>query len=131
MGISRLAAATVVVMALLANPVNAKGRCMGQDRTYQVGNGFLNGQALRDMSDESLSSYTMGFVDALVIGALFGMTDGCREEISRCTAKRSNKQLVAIVRKFLKENPERWHERANILLFGALLQRCIYEKGAP
>lgn len=99
--------------------------CLSKD-VVNVGNGYLNGHGLREMTDRDLASYAMGYIDALVSGNMFGMNRACLTMIAECTKGRSNTQLAAMTRKFLKDNPERWHERANMLLYEVILRRCMF-----
>jgi hypothetical protein len=91
-----------------------------------VGGGYLNGQRLRQLDDDALGVYAMGYLDALASGSFFGMNEACRSTIDKCTRGKTNVQLAAILRKFLSDNPEHWHEPANMLLYDALLKRCLF-----
>ncbi len=126
MGITQFIAAAIVAVPLLIQPAQAKWQCIDETRKYVVSGGVLDGHGMRELSDLSLGYYTIGFVDALAVSDLFGASEICREAIKRCTANRKGPQYVAIMRKFLQDNPEKWHERANMLIFDAVLRPCMY-----
>jgi len=44
--------------------------------------------------------------------------------LEACTAGWSTQQVAAVVDKFLKDNPARWNEGMNILVYSALLDAC-------
>ncbi len=77
------------------------------------------------MSDAGLRAYALGFVNGFLIGPLLGMAPPCYRAAFQCLTGRSDVQLAAILRKFLADNPERWHEGAHTLSYGAILAPCL------
>lgn len=119
-------AIVIVALSMSAQTAQAKWQCIDEERKYVVSGGFLDGHQLQELTDQALGFYTMGFVSAVSLSDLLGGSASCRDAISRCTANRNGAQYVAIMRKFLKDNPEKWHLRANMLIFDAVLRPCMY-----
>lgn len=89
-----------------------------------VTGGFLTGNSFRDLSDTEKHGYAMGFIDGVLISPIFNAPGKELQWFERCIKGMTNKQVVAILNKFLEENPARWHEPMNILAFRAMVETC-------
>lgn len=117
-----------IVFGVLAYAPAARANSCIADKAVDISSGYFSGHHLREMSDLELGSYSMGYIDALAGGNIFGMNPNCLSAIEECTHGRSGHQLAAIVRKFLKENPEQWHVPAHAIMFSAILRQCLLSK---
>ena len=70
----------------------------------------------------------MGFVEGVLISPLLGAPKSQIELIERCLDGMNDQQLVAIFEKFLRGNPERWHESAHVLFYATIVQTCRLNK---
>lgn len=93
---------------------------------YRIG--YATGERLVEMPDLQLESYVAGIADALLATPLIGVSADCENHMYRCIEGRSVPQLTAIVRKYINENPDRWHDGANALVYRALILPCV---GSP
>lgn len=84
--------------------------------------GAVDGNMYRDDMVEK-RSYIMGVIDGLKAGQLIN-TDEESYWLMDCTHGMTNFQLEAIVDKYLKNHPEKWHYGMNYLIHSSLLKIC-------
>ncbi len=114
-------ALAVVLVSGRVSPVAAADEA----GTITVRSGFITGAGFLELSESEQSVYAMGVVDGLLLSPLFGAPDkGGAFRLAECLVGLSGKQVAAMVKKFLDENPKRWLEDAHILVYGALLEPC-------
>lgn len=86
--------------------------------------GFATGNYYRSQVTPARQTYLMGTVDGFMLAPVVG---GNRTELAwleTCLKGYVPAQLVAVVDKWLEENPQRWNEQMNALAFAALLSAC-------
>lgn len=105
-----------------------QGWCAAADTQVTVSKGFYTGVELNALDDHDLALYAAGFVDALQAATMIGVKEQCRRAMQACVVGRTNSQLAAMVRKYLRENPNRWEEDSNALLYNAIFSRCLREQ---
>jgi hypothetical protein len=93
-----------------------------------VSKGFYTGVELNTLDDHDLGMYAAGYVDALQAATMIGVTEPCRRALQACVVGRSNSELAAMVRKYLRENPNRWEGQSNALLYNAIFSQCLRER---
>lgn len=76
------------------------------------------------MSDEYQATYVTGFLDGLLSGVFLGTTQSCVDKVLRCIEGKSPAQMAAMIRKHLKDRPDKWHELASPQAFIALIGQC-------
>lgn len=103
--------ASACVQAASADPIAIKS-------------GFYTGNSYRALGTTSKRNYLAGFVDGAFIAPLFDAPKTELRWVERCVTEMTDEQLVAVVDKWLAENPARWHESMNILAFVALKEAC-------
>ena len=86
----------------------------------------MTGQECLDLAEAGhLSTYMMGFANGLFVSSLAGAPLSCVGSFKRrCFAGRTNSQLAAVLEKWLRENPSRWHEPCNFLTWVAISDMC-------
>ena len=92
---------------------------------FAIRTGFLKGEELVALPDVRLVDHVMGFVNGVAMATVLGANVSCAEQMYACVRGRSNVQLMAQTRKFLQDNPDRLHEPANGLLWGAIYSPCV------
>jgi hypothetical protein len=90
-----------------------------------VSKGSYTGVELNTLDDHDLGMYAAGYVDALQAATMIGVTETCRRALQACVVGRSNFELTAMVRKYLRENPNRWEGQSNALLYNAIFSQCL------
>ncbi len=86
--------------------------------------GFINGNEYLSLSSDGKVKYAIGFIDGLLIAPLFGAPMERLTWLEQCTAGMNSKQIVAILEKYLTDNPEKWHKPMNGLSLKALKKSC-------
>ena len=116
--------AIVLGFSAVSTTANANS-CATNEKTITA-DGFVTGNSLRYYDEASVALYIMGYIDALFSATIYGMRQVCIKEIHDCLSQKPASQLAAIVKKFLNDNPERWHEAGNSIVYNALLRRCFF-----
>lgn len=78
-----------------------------------------------DMGDEFLKSYVAGYADAFMLSPSIGVSASCGDALWSCIEGRTVPQLAAILRKYLNDNPDKWHWSANVLTYNAIFSTCV------
>ena len=112
-----------VFVALLSLPSTAFAQCsVGQVVTTVPG--FLTGEQLLSYDDSQLTVYTMGYVDGVLSSIFAAAPWECLQLLHRCITGRTNVQLAAILREYLKNHPDEWHEASHVISFNAIFSPC-------
>jgi len=115
--------ALVFGLALIALNANAHGL-----RFYSA---FLTGSAYDDLPVSERYGYAMGMIDGLFVSSLLTGSDGNLETLNGCLHGMNNKQVVAILDKYLRDNPKHWQEPMNLLALTALRETCGISRTPP
>jgi len=100
--------------------------CLGNEaQQVFIGNGFYTGSSLNELSDRDLTAYMSGYSDAYSSGPIVGIRPECHKRLMSCVVGRSNTQLADMVRKYLRDNPAKWHEPAGVLVYTAVFNECM------
>ena len=86
--------------------------------------GATTGQNWLDLAELDQSAYIMGFIDGLSAGPFLGSTPDCIEKVWRCVQGKTGRQMAAMVRKHLNDNPDRWQYAVSGQAFAALVGTC-------
>jgi hypothetical protein len=116
----------IIIGLLLLSPT-------AEAQSVRIHNGFITGEQYLRMEDSDRRSYVMGLVDGIFLGPLLGGSQERSWNLGRCVEGSgegmTNLQLDAILSKYLKDNPGRWHESAHTSMYSALLAVCPGLKG--
>jgi hypothetical protein len=85
---------------------------------------FYKAGAFLEMGDADRMVYVTGLVDGFYASVLFGATDETVASLTSCTQGMDNKQLSAIITKYVKEHPEVWHVSLSVEAYNALNAVC-------
>jgi hypothetical protein len=119
----RILVSIVAVLLLLVAPVvgqkqNHKPRIILDPPSYFRAERFL------ELNEPDQMMYTAGLMDGFYASTFFGATDETVSNLKSCTEKMDNKQVSAIITKYVKDHPERWHFALSALAHTALDNAC-------
>ena len=86
--------------------------------------GYMTGEECYRLPDGVLRHHMSGFVNGLFIAPFFGAPRECVQPLEQCFVGKTDTQLEAVMRKWLGEHPERWHEACNFLAYAAISEMC-------
>jgi hypothetical protein len=93
-------------------------------RGGDIKSGFLTGTQYRTLDEPRRRAYAMGLIDGIFLAPFFEANKQTLEVIERCTIGMQDGQIMAILDKFLRDNPARWHQPMNLLGFVAMEEAC-------
>ncbi len=109
-------------MLLLATA--AASAVAAQERSATIHQGFYSGNAYREFDEGQRWLYVSGVIEGMLLAPLYGAPRREMSWLESCVAGMSNKQVTAIVDKFMSENPARWHEDMHTLVYSAMIGVC-------
>jgi hypothetical protein len=121
----RSAAAAIVMFGVPLNCPAQQGPCTAGTSIVSVTPGFFSGAELNSLNDDELGMYAMGYVDALQAATMIGVTENCRRALQTCVVQQNRTDFTKAIRKYLRENPNRWDERSNGILYNVLFSQCL------
>jgi hypothetical protein len=96
-----------------------------EDRAL-VSDGFVKTEQYLEMGKTEQGIYAAGLIDGIYLAPLFDAAN--RDEhlmsVKTCVKGMSNTQVAAIITKYAKEHPERWHMGTNLVAYQALWEAC-------
>ncbi len=101
----------LVVAAAFAQPITIRS-------------GFDSGEGYLQMSQSEQRAYAIGVVNGMLLAPLFGAPKNKMLQIENCLGGMSDSQVAAILAKYLRNNPGRWHETPHAPMYTALLESC-------
>ena len=89
-----------------------------------IKSGFVTGNQYRALPEDERRKYAMGVVDGAFLAPFFGAPKPELLWMETCLTRMQDGQIVAILDKYLSENPVRWHEPMNVLAYVAFKSAC-------
>ena len=86
--------------------------------------GFLSGADFLEQPEPYQRGYAAGFVNGLFISPIAGAWESCVLNYAQCLKDTTDRQLAAVIRRWLEENPDRWHEGSHIASWLAIQRMC-------
>ena len=94
--------------------------------------GYVRGNDFLQYNNNEKSKYIMGVADGLLSSEVYLNKDSAADALSNIVKLReclrttidNNNQLVAIVEKYLSNNPEEWSLSMNIIFFESMKDVC-------
>lgn len=86
--------------------------------------GFLSGEEFLALSSNAKVYYVTGAVDGMLLAPFFFGAPDSDRWLVQCVKGKSNSQLSAVLEKFLKDNPERWHDSVHVSFIVSLHATC-------
>ena len=102
-----------------------QGPCSAATAQITITPGFFTGDDLNLLTDDQLGMYAAGYVDGLQAATIIGVTEQCRRTLQSCVIGKGRADLVAAIRKYLREHPNWWYERSNGILYNVLFSQCL------
>jgi uncharacterized membrane protein YciS (DUF1049 family) len=96
------------------------------DQGVLIHNGFLTGQNYIKMSELQKRAYVMGAIDGILICPLFGAPKEKLRWFEAYVENMTDEQVVAILSKYLEDNPGIWHDSLHTHIYNAIKQ--AYDK---
>jgi hypothetical protein len=85
---------------------------------------FIKAEAFLELSGADQMMYTTGLVDGFYASTFFGATNKTVANLTSCVKDMDNKQVAAIITKYVKDHPEQWHFALSALAHSALNSAC-------
>src|ERR1700691_5492451 len=101
----------VLLAVLCAFTLAAQGQKEKKDqwRVIYAPPYFLKAGSFIELSEADRNLYTEGLMDGFFASAFFGASDATVENLHSCTKDMDSKQISAIITKYVKDHPEKWH----------------------
>jgi hypothetical protein len=85
---------------------------------------FYKAGAFLEMGENPRMVYVSGLMDGFYASTLFGASDEIIASLTSCTRGMDNKQLSAVVTKYVKDHPESWQPPLSVESYNALNATC-------
>lgn len=92
-------------------------------RAFIVG-GFVTGNKFRLLSEAEKTSYLMGIFDGYLFTLSMSGKAKNAQTLRECIPNVQADQLLAIVRRYMDEHPEKWGDSMGLIVFDALPTNC-------
>lgn len=114
-------AATLLFLILLA-PSGVSQRT----RSVTIHNGFLKARDYLDLDASSQRAYAMGVLDGMYMAPLFGAPENDKRLLSlaSCVEGMKASQVAAIIEKYVRDHPERWHWDLKDAAYSSMREAC-------
>lgn len=86
--------------------------------------GYSNGTEYQSWGSSQKLHYAIGFINGLLVAPFMGADNAQTIWLDRCVENMRGTQVVAILDKYLAENPAKWHFPLNILSLSAMESAC-------
>lgn len=96
------------------------------DELFLIHNGFGTGQDYIKMSESQKRAYAMGSINGMIIAPLLGAPKDKMGWLESYVENMTDEQVTAILSKYLQDNPGRWHDGLNVLMYSAVKE--AYDK---
>jgi hypothetical protein len=94
------------------------------ERGVLIHNGFGTGQDFLGFSDVGKRAYAMGVINGFIMAPMFGAPEAQVFRFGRCLENMTDVQVAAIIDKWLREHPERWHYGLHDVSWDAVTSVC-------
>jgi len=112
------------VRSLLIALLLVSGSIQAADDDVVIKSGYLTGTQYRSLNSIDRQKYAMGLIDGILLSPFFGADKKRLAWLESCATGMNGEQIVAILDKYLRENPARWHESMNALAYFSMKQEC-------
>jgi len=89
-----------------------------------IHNGFIRGNDYRSWNATEKNRYAVGVIEGMLLAPLFGAPKEQLSWLEECAAGMNSRQIIAILDRFLDDNPARWHEYMHTLAYTAMNDAC-------
>jgi hypothetical protein len=115
----------MALLLLLCLPLNVAVSQESEDRAL-VSQGFVRAEQYVGFGQTEQGIYAAGLIDGIYLAPLFDAPnkDKYLTALKTCVKDMTNTQVAAIITKYAKAHPEKWHMGTNLLAYQALLEVC-------
>ena len=124
MGRCAMSRIIILLSVMLLSPTAAPEATDCPAGYREIARGFLTGQECLEQNEADLGLYVAGIVDGLHVSPFAGASKNCLRPLEQCLVGTTNTQLGAVLRKWLKANPDRWHVSCSVAAWVALREMC-------
>ena len=115
--------AAIAVFILIALTTIVHGQ-QQQSGVVAINPGFFKSEEFLQMPETQQRGFAAGLVDGIYLAPLMGAPQENIEPFHKCIVGMSDTQVAAIIQEFLKDHPEKWHERLSMEAYNALNTAC-------
>ncbi len=90
------------------------------DKPVLVHNGFCIGQDYLRMTESEKRAYSMGAINGMLVSPLLGAPKDKMLWLESYIENMTDEQIAAILTKYLQDNPGRWHDGLNVIMYSAM-----------
>lgn len=94
------------------------------EESVLIHKGFITGNTFRALDPTSKNVYATGLIDGILLAPLYGAPEKNLDSFEACTIGMTGQQVVAIFEKYLRDNPDRWHQSMHVIGFSAMKHAC-------
>lgn len=84
--------------------------------------GYVNGNLWQKMAPPEQNAYLLGVLD--ILNFEFSSEPQKAQAFGKCLSERTNVQMLAMVNKFIDDNPDKWHNSMPLLIMMAIKPGC-------
>jgi hypothetical protein len=95
-----------------------------EDRVVKSPQYFVKAGAFLDMKESDRALYASGLMDGFFASAFWGANEGTVGALTSCTQGMTDKQVSAIIAKYVQDRPETWHHPLSVEAFNAFRTSC-------
>lgn len=111
-------ATTLVALVMLLTPV------VGVTQNTYVPNGHVTGARYMKLTADEQRAFVIGVIGGLLAAGPMGGDQSKVLRLESCLLQMEATQLVAMVNKWVSENPSRWHNGLNAGIWLTMRQAC-------
>ena len=100
------------------------GSCPTEPVSIMFHGGYLTNEECRALPAGTLHLYMIGFVNGLYMSPALGAPSECLQRLGECFVGVTGTQLEAVMRNWLDENPQRWHELCQFGAYAVISEMC-------
>jgi hypothetical protein len=86
--------------------------------------GFGKVKQYLEFSEAEQKAYSAGFINGVLEYQLFDYWREQGKPVDECFSGMDTKQMAAIIKKYIENHPEEWHQPLNIGTFHAIADLC-------
>jgi hypothetical protein len=116
-----------IVSIIIASSVHsAQQENAGSHRGGAIHRGFVKAGDFLEWDENGRNGYAMGLLDGMYMAPAFGAPDNNKVliDIATCAEGMKSSQVVAIIDKYLRDHPEKWHWDLKDIGYNAMLTAC-------
>jgi len=110
-------AVIVLMLLVLASIVHTEDGVL-------IHNGFMTGKDYLEMPPSQQRVYAAGVTNGMLLAPLFGAPKERMTWFEGCVTEMTDTQVAAILKKYLEDNPGRWHEIPHATMYRAMINAC-------